>query len=235
MVVSKFTKHYKDKIINKVKYAKALICGRNNYPPRVRKILEKYGNDIIASIIIKKTPVPAIIQGTLNAISLGKFNENMETNQDDKMLFHLYLDAILQNGVHITIEKNEVIQMTVNGKGRVKSQETESITPPQGLTLLKLMENTNQIMGQNFFTYSAKTNNCQDFILAILQSNHISSTEYTKFIKQDADKMFKGLENTSRISDAVTNLGSLADVAINGAGITFCHKSYGRVKIYGIK
>ena len=41
------------------------------------------------------------------------------------------------------------------------------------------MEKTKEYMGdKKFFGYSAKDNNCQDFIVAILRSNSIGSISY---------------------------------------------------------
>ena len=60
-------------------------------------------------------------------------------------------------------------------------------------------------MKENFFPYHPNTNNCQDFISAILQANGIKEHNVYNFVKQDTSMIFKdkgwlsGLENKSQI------------------------------------
>ena len=48
-------------------------------------------------------------------------------------------------------------------------------------------------MGSKYFTYSAKDNNCQDFILAVLKANNIGNEEDYSFVKQDTKSLFENL------------------------------------------
>jgi hypothetical protein len=70
------------------------------------------------------------------------------------------------------------------------------------------------------FGYSAKDNNCQDFVMGILNGNKIGSDEDRKFVKQDTDQLFQGDNNMlRRISNTVTSIGAKANVITTGAGV----------------
>jgi hypothetical protein len=78
-----------------VKIAKAVIMGRNDYPPKVRNIFKKYGNEIIVSYKLKRTPVSSLITTALNVVSFGEFNKRFK-NSDYDELFHLFLEMTTQ-------------------------------------------------------------------------------------------------------------------------------------------
>jgi len=48
---------------------------RDNYPPKVRKIIADNFNKTITSIVVKRDPVNSLIQKTLNLLSLGKLEQ----------------------------------------------------------------------------------------------------------------------------------------------------------------
>ena len=211
--------HKVGKTIKKTEdYGKAIVYGRSDYPPKVRSILEKYKNEIVVEMTIKRTPVPSLLTGALNAVSLGSFNKNMDNTPYDK-LFHLYLDMKTQSGVHIVVEKNEVINMEVNEKERPQTETKLISSIPQNLTIEHIINNTKHFMGDNFFKYSARDNNCQDFILAILKSNNIGSQEDMDFVKQNTKQLFEGLTGLRKFSNTITDIGAKANVALNGAGM----------------
>ena len=65
---------------------------------------------------------------------------------------------------------------------------------PTNLTVNQLLENIEKRMGrQKFFSYSAYDNNCQHFILNVLQANGIN--EGTDFIKQNTEGIFENNDN----------------------------------------
>ena len=61
---------------------------------------------------------------------------------------------------------------------------------PPDLTINILLTNTRNKMGNSFLTYSAKDNNCQNLILAILQSNVLLNSRNELFTKQSTDSYF---------------------------------------------
>lgn len=63
------------------------------------------------------------------------------------------------------------------------------------------LENTKKRMGGKFFGYSAKDNNCQDFIASFLQSNKIGSPEDIAFVKQETKSLFEGNDRLRKIAN----------------------------------
>lgn len=197
-------------------YIKAVVYGRDNYPPKVRDIIDKVGNKTIKSITIKRTPVDGLLTGALSVFSLGKFGKRLEKNFDE--LFHLFIDITLDDNSRVSLEKNEVINMDINSKNRPKTESKIVYNVPQ-ITINELLNNTQQYMDNRYFIYDAKNNNCQDFIMSVFKSNNIGNEEDYNFIKQDTDQLFKNLPYLKKIAHAVTNIGAVANVITTGAGV----------------
>lgn len=197
-----------------------LIQGSNDYPPNVKKILSQYGPQIIKALTIKRTPVDKVLTGALNIFSLGKFGERFEKSFDE--LFHLFLEIELQSGTRLLLEKNARINMELNpSAGARPNTETKAVTNiPQELSVYQLLENARRRMGSQFYSYDAVNNNCQDFLLNILQSSGIGDQSDYTFIKQDTAKLFKGLPVLRKIAHATTELGERADIAMQGGDLT---------------
>ena len=58
---------------------------------------------------------------------------------------------------------------------------------------------------EKFFTYNAVSNNCQDFLLAFLQSNNLGNNENYTFLKQDTESLFKRLPVLQKIAKSTTD------------------------------
>ena len=212
---------------NNLKYAKTILYGRNDYPPKVRNILKKYGNEVVVSYKLKRTPVSSLLRNALSMVSMGEFNKRYKESDYDE-LFHLFLEMTTRSGKRIIVGKNQVINMEMSKSSRPK-EETEEITSniPSGLTINELMNKTKQRMGDsNFFNYSAKSNNCEDMILNILDANKIGDESDRRFVKQDTDFLFENLPFLRKFSNTITTIGARADVIKSGAG----YKKLGRKK-----
>jgi len=216
-IMSDITKKVKKATKKLTDYGKAIIYGRNDYQPKVRNILERYGNDIVRGIRIKRTPVPALFTHILGSVS-KPFAHNLSNAPFDD-LYHLFIGVSLDDGSIISIEKNEVINMDINPQTRPETEELIVIPIPPNMSILSMMEATHKYMGKAFFTYSAKRNNCQDFILAIFDANGIGDEDDRAFIKQDTRQLFNNTGALSGITDTITNLGSAFNSFTQGAGI----------------
>ena len=97
--------------------------------------------------------------------------------------------------------------MKTSRNENTETQELQNV--PSGLTLNMLLEKTKAKMGdKKFFTYNAVSNNCQDFLLAFLQSNNLGTeTNYT-FIKQDTKSLFDRLPVLKKLAKGTTDLGA---------------------------
>ena len=207
---------------NNLKYAKAVLLGRDDYPPKVRNILKKYGDEVIVSYSIKRTPVSKLLINTLSLVS-SEFKKRYDSSDYDQ-LFHLFLEMTTENGQIITVEKNEVINMIVSPPSRQNEEVENIVNFPNDLSINELMNNTKERMGGSFYNYSAKNNNCQDFIINILDANNIGDESDREFIKQDTDFLFENLPFLRKFSNTITTLGARADILKSGAGLKISKK-----------
>lgn len=195
-----------------------LIQGSIDYAPNVKKILSQYGPQIIKALTLKRTPVDKALTGALNIFSLGKFGERFDKSFDE--LFHLFLEIELQSGTRLLLEKNARINMELNPIARPNTETKAVADIPQGLSVYQLLENAKRRMGSQFYSYDAVNNNCQDFLLNILQSSGIGDQSDYSFIKQDTAKLFKGLPVLRKIAHTATELGERADIALQGGKLS---------------
>ena len=203
--IIKKTMNKSKKIVDSVKnYSNVIISGRNDYQPKVRKLLLELGSKIIKSAVVMRSPVPTLLTQALNVVSLGSFAKNLKDSPYDT-LFHLSLVVELEDSNKLLIEKNEVINMIKNPKTQTKTDIQQVPNIPENLTVDDMLYKAQQIMGKDYFTYSARDNNCQNYIMAILQANNMGNEETFKFVKQETKQLFEGLTNLRKISNTVTN------------------------------
>lgn len=185
--------------------------GFNQYPPNVEQVLNIYGNDTIVGMTLLRTPVPSVLLGAINAISMGAF----EKKRQGKVLYHLRMDITTSRG-RVSLEKNERINMEIN-PAIPKDTQTLPVFPVPNITIRQLLENTHKRMGGNFFTYQAKGNNCQAFLLNSLLANQIDNPQYNEFIKQDTEELFS--DNLRKATNTITDIGAVANILRQGGDI----------------
>lgn len=174
--------------------------------PKIRALLEQVGGEKITSIILFRRP-----------ISLSKFAKFVGvlkgTSYDD--LMHL---GMIINKKYL-LDKQEVIHFERAGVPS-DAEKLEVSLDGKDITINELIEKTRKRMGDNNFTsYSSRKNNCQDFMLNVLSANGLSSSEYTKFIKQDLEGVFKNLPAyAEKIADFVTGASRVVEKIQEGEG-----------------
>jgi hypothetical protein len=200
-------------------YATAIIKGRGDYQPKARQVIKKFGNKKIVKMYACRNPVQKLLTAALNAVSFGQFNKNWETQPYDE-LFHLSLRVELdtQPVSVVAIEKTDAVTLTANPPAPQKTMECEFIPLNKEITLNQLLEGGEKYMGNKYFKYSAKDNNCQDYVMGLLRGSDIGTQENYDFIKQNTKELFKGLPGTRKISNTITDLGAVANVVIQGTG-----------------
>jgi len=194
----------------------AAYYGRDDYAPKDRELLKKYGDERIKSLVIKRSPVTSAITGAINAISMGKFNRRL-AKKDYDTLFHLFLEIITETGRKFLIEKNEAINFEKSPADR-KDTEQFVVSNVPDITINDMLNNTRKSMGKAYFKYDATKNNCQDFILGIFKANGFGTEQEKAFIKQDTESLFKNLDKTSKIAKVTTDLGGFFNVITKGKG-----------------
>ncbi|KAL7535666.1 hypothetical protein ACHAXR_006655 [Thalassiosira sp. AJA248-18] len=185
------------------------------------------GSGTIERMVVIRTPVQEYVGKLMQILSFGKYRDVISESYYDRM-FHL---SLLINGRYV-LQKNEVISLTdcggsggpsmrsVVGKGSevmaVKlppPSSTQQQQQPSSLTFTLLLNRTKQHMGPTAFTnYCAKSNNCQDFILSILQSNGLAYPHLVSFIKQDSESIFNQLPiHTTPVARALTDMAAVGN------------------------
>jgi hypothetical protein len=185
--VQKEAQDLRDKVVDAGQQVVSKITSKpTRVSAKVRTLLSKIGDMPITSAEIVRSPVQSIVQQAINLVSGGEFKKAIADKPYDD-IFHLMIILTLENSKKYSLEKNAIITLQPY-KGR--SGESSPVSVPSGLTLNKAMEKTQQAMGDAFATYSARDNNCQDFILAFLKSNGMGNEEVYAFVKQDVASLF---------------------------------------------
>jgi hypothetical protein len=180
-----------------------------DYSPQAREIIKQYADEIITGAIVMRTPVNSLVKLGIKIVSLGNF---------DNDIYHLFLEVYFESGKSLLLEKNAVINFVKAPKVRTGSA-MEKVGNWHEVSFQSLLDGARRVLGDKYFTYDAKNNNCQDFIMAILRGSNLGTPENYKFIKQDTRQMFKGLKKTRNIVKGVTRLGGIVDRLIHGVGI----------------
>ena len=186
-------------------------------PPAVRNVLEKQGDTVVTSIRAERTPLDMATNAALNAVTLGAFDKAVKQSGYDRA-FHL---ALIINEKFV-LDKQEVIKLSPY-KGKKKTSEERPIPlQKSGVTIREMLDKTRERMGDSRFTnYDARSNNCQDFVIAVLEGNGLmpADQETRDFIKQDATAIFKKLpKGTAKIARAVTDVAAKANRLFFGSG-----------------
>ena len=188
------------------------INGKQNYTKSNLLLIDQFGDSIISKMSFRKTPINAL--KNLNLL-MPDIQKRINKKGYDA-LYHTYLILTFQDGRTISIEKNSVISISTNTQPRANSSEINIDNVPSGITLSQLLKNTRAKMGDNlYFSYNSLRNNCQDFQIAILKSNGISSADVEAFIKQNTGGILKGKKNTKKIINLATKTGAILETLIN--------------------
>ena len=174
-------------------------------PPNVKDILNRRGDAIVNSIKIGRTPVQSAIQGILKTLSTVPYDN----------LFHLFMVFKTSKG-EILFEKNARINASTTIP---KSEDWYDLTSVPNKTLNDYIQTAKKAMGPKFFPYHPNTNNCQDFIKGVLESNGINDQNAINFVKQDTSMIFKNKGWLSGMAKQVTDLGGYADVMMQGGSL----------------
>jgi hypothetical protein len=159
-----------------------IINFKDNIPPNVKNTLNKIGSNKIVSARVGRTPVQAIIQvqGALKTVANVPYDD----------LFHLFIELTLDNGQKWILEKIERINLVKEDRSKKQGAEFTS-SFPVNKTMNELFQNTKNRMGDKFLPYQSASNNCQYFIMGVLDGNGLNNSERTAFVKQDTKAIFE--------------------------------------------
>ena len=189
---------------------------KRGYSPAISKWLETNSPGVVKSVTIKRNPLTTAFGIIANIVTLGQWNKAVEKRGFDK-LFHLSLIVQYElNGEMktATLEKNERVNFVPGVKG---TGETMSVPVPAGLTIGTMVERTEKALGDNYFTYNAFNNNCQNFVMAMLRENGLMTPEASQFVLQPMSDVIKEQpEYFNPFVATLTNLGAIGNQIVSG-------------------
>jgi len=192
---------------NKVKdIGTKLIYGRSDLSPKVQKILSEYGDEVIVGATIPRKPVTSIIQSIIRTVSSYPYDN----------LFHLFIELTLDNGQKWVLEKIERINLVKEDRSKKQGAEFTS-TFPVNKTVDELFQNTKNRMGDRFLPYQSASNNCQVFIIGVLDGNGLNNAERTSFVKQDTKAIFEKNPALRKFANTLTDIGGYGNALIQEA------------------
>jgi hypothetical protein len=209
------------KIVKKTsKFVKDVIHGRNDaYPPSVKKIVDANADAKVLEIELHRQVLPSVYTSILNVWTKGESEKRLKEEPKDK-LFHISMWVKISNGKTILVEKNEVINMKLNPRMGKNEEKLLVPRPPNDLTFGKMLETTQKAIGDfKFFSYSAKDNNCGNFIENILKTNRMDSPQTHEFIGQDTKKILEGFPALRQALNTVTDLAAKGNVVLEGGNV----------------
>jgi len=212
-----------NKVINKIsevgkqtgKFIEKVINPDAFMPPSVKDIMNSHGQEIITYITLRRNPVSNLITGAMNAVSLGSFQKKLDQQPYDE-LFHLAM-LVQTNNTKFLLEKIERVNVT-SSIGNPEGLETLAV-PLNGkeINVFDLINNTKEQMGKTqFLDYDPVSNNCQVFIMNVLDANGLLNDENKLWVKQDTEVLFKGNKVLAKISKKLTDIGASANVLLHG-------------------
>jgi hypothetical protein len=205
-------------VVNKVgDIGNKVIHGRMDYPPSAKAIIDKYGDQQVQGVSLHRLVLPSVYTGILSLWTGGETARRLKEEPKDK-LFHISMWVKLPNAV-ILCEKNEVIHLKVNPT-KAKEEEEQDAPTPSNTTFRELLEKGRASVGdEKFFSYSAKSNNCGNWIEYILRANGIENQGTKDFIGQDAHKILEGFPRLRRTLNTLTDIAGRANVVLEGGDL----------------
>ena len=188
-------------------YLRRIVNFKSSIPPNVQQALDKIGDQQIISARCGRTPVQAVVQGALRTIANVPYDN----------LFHLFIELQVADRKWV-IEKIERINLSREDRSNKTGAEFTS-SFPVGKTVNELFRNTEQHMGGRFLPYQSNSNNCQVFIMGILDANGLNTPELTAFVKQDTRSIFKNNPMLRKFANTLTDLGGYFSAVMQGGDL----------------
>jgi len=160
----------------------------------ITRLVVRLGKEEVVGIQCARKVIDSNIRKILDSIATS------DIIYDD--IFHLQLIVITKRGP-FTIEKNSTVNVTYHTM-KDRPDQLLNIELKKPVTVHDLLNNAFKKYGkQKFYKYDAFNNNCQDFVMMILDSNDLLFDYAKKWIKQDAEQI---LHSLPRGSDLLANL-----------------------------
>jgi hypothetical protein len=181
---------------------------------KVETILQRDTSPIV-KMWACKAPIVSGVKKVLNWLSMGRLQKKADSLGYSE-IWHGYLVIQLEDGKKFKLEKNHTVEIYPATHNDL--QNAAEIPVTNGLTMKKLMDNASS---KHFYSYSAKGNNCQNFVQDIVHKNNLAeSTAVKKIVEpQDSAALVGTLGPLSGLTDKVTGLAARGQRVINGDGL----------------
>jgi hypothetical protein len=194
---------------NKIKHIPAI--GHEllkDFPPHVKRFIEKYGSTPITKLFVFRYPIPSFIDKVMKILTFGKWDQVKRQFGYDQ-LYHLGLIA----NDEIILEKNQILNIAHHKPNQNEQQDTINITIKEPITIRSLIDKAVDAVGKRIFEYNAFSSNCQDFILQLLKHSGLLTIQAKDFILQPFDELIKHLpEYIPKIAKAATDTAGIGQV-----------------------
>ena len=205
-----------------IDFTRQIIKGRDQLAANSQKKLDKWRDAVIKEIRIVRKPIQKGITILADLLTKGQFTKDaIKHGHDD--LFHLRVDIILENGVCLTLEKNETIEISRSKcKERVKEDlENRIVEIKKPITFGEAYDN--MVKGypskRALYDYDSLTNNCQRFVDTYLSQNK-SAFNYTAedkdFTKQDIQFILNKYKKLGFGAKVITDLAQRLTLFMTG-------------------
>jgi hypothetical protein len=194
--------------------------GMNNYPVYCQNILKKYKNYKIKNIYLAKAPVSKYKRTLLDIITFYKVSERC--NKCKYVPNHTYLIIELNMGKgklkHLLIEKTNCLKILSNYE-ILDDTIMKKIKIKKKCNLEWLLNSTKERIGVvKFFNYSLFENNCQIFIIDILETLNKLTRGNKDFVYQtefyNKDNL-KFSECNNYVINSFINIANIIESVVN--------------------
>jgi hypothetical protein len=179
----------------------------NSMPNNLRQFLQSHGHERIVSLSIARVPINSVVKKIIDLASHGELEKNRQMLNYD----HIYHLQIIINQSFI-LEKNSIIE--VKPFGAFPAHTHTLRVPITSMTIESFIINAVKKIGPTIYRYNPQGQNCQQFVMNLLDSNNLNNPNLTNFILQDSAGLLRNVPNLSAITDA----GALFDRLILGKG-----------------
>ena len=196
---------------------------RVNWSPPAQKTLDANRDRVITGLTIDRKKVDDNLNTALNVVSGNQWNTARSANNLNDV-YHVSLRVFLQGPLILRVEKLAVVTLTeLNTNNQTANVDSSQAVPsPCHCTFGVFMDNARKAAGDDkFFLYDAFDNNCQDFVLNLLQSNNCLDAASQTFLKQDFSKVVAAQPGYLQgVAHTLTDLGGMGDRFLNGGRCT---------------
>ena len=200
----------------------AAVPTRLDFPPKVREQIAKNRDKVIDHIVVGRNPVKTGFVILMNALTLNQMREEEKKLGYDKLV-HLFMLVSFTNGETLLVEKNQVINIEPISPSYPTNERMDvplSLLSAKRLKFGDFIDNAVKAIGSPLYLYDSVKNNCQTFVINLLNSSGLLTPQLREFSFQDIEKVMSSSPAfVSKFTKLVTDGAAKANVLMNGAGV----------------